>query len=222
MHRTRTLRGAAAVLLSVVLGLGATATFDPGPAPADAAERKSAAAADRKTDGAVVKKTGRGRIAPETLDKDDVLKRRKPSARKASPDKARKPAPAAPAPAATNVYDGQPPVTEKELGAFLQTLPAFRVWARENREEAGPVDAGGKPDFQYSAAAGQWVKDHGWDPRRFFCVMGRMAAALVIVEEGNDMGRNRPRDMPEVRDEELDLTRRNIGSILKVVNTIDH
>ena len=53
----------------------------------------------------------------------------------------------------------------------------------------------------------------GWQPARFFCVMGRLAAALVIVEEGNDMG-SRPADMPSVSNEELALTRRHIGTLL--------
>ena len=53
----------------------------------------------------------------------------------------------------------------------------------------------------------------GWQPARFFCVMGRLAAALVIVEEGNDMG-SRPADMPSVTNEELELARRHLGTLL--------
>ena len=81
--------------------------------------------------------------------------------------------------------------------------------------EQGIVDGGeGKADFLYSDKAAQWVKEKGWDARRFFCVMGRMAAALVMVEEGgNSMAR--PKDMPEVSKAELELARKHLGSILK-------
>lgn len=118
------------------------------------------------------------------------------------------------APQAT-VYDRQPPVTDKELTGFLEVLPRFRAWARESREEAHPVLRNGKADFLYSPRAAEWVRAQGWEPVRFFCVMGRMAAALVIVEEGNDMSGTRPRDMPGVTEEELALARRHLGAMLK-------
>ena len=114
---------------------------------------------------------------------------------------------------ATNVYAGQPAVTEKELLAFAEVLPRFRAWARDGHEEAHPVVRGGKADFLYSPQAAEWVTAQGWQPARFFCVMGRLAAALVIVEEGNDMG-TRPADMPSVSDEELALARRHLGILL--------
>ena len=103
--------------------------------------------------------------------------------------------------AVTTVYDGQGPVEEKELLRFLDVLPQFRNWARENRIEAHPV--------------ARWVEAKGWDARRFFCVMGRMAAALVIVEEGNDL-QVRPKDMPVVDKAEVELARKHLGSLLKV------
>ena len=115
--------------------------------------------------------------------------------------------------AQANVYAGQPPVTEKELLAFTELLPQFRAWAREGREEAHPVLRAGKADFLYSPKAADWVTARGWQPARFFCVMGRLAAALVIVEEGNDMG-SRPADMPSVTNEELELARRHLGILL--------
>lgn len=112
------------------------------------------------------------------------------------------------------VYDKQGDVTEKELLTFLDLLPQFRRWAHASQEEAHPVLRRGKADFLYSDRAAQWVTDHGWDPRRFFCVMGRMAAALVLVEEGgNEMAR--PKDMPPVSKAELELARKHLGSILK-------
>lgn len=117
------------------------------------------------------------------------------------------------APSTANVYAGQPAVTEKELLAFADLLPQFRAWARAAQEEAHPVVRDGKADFLYSPNAAEWVAAKGWQPARFFCVMGRLAAALVIVEEGNDMG-SRPADMPSVTNEELALTRHHIGILL--------
>lgn len=116
--------------------------------------------------------------------------------------------------AVQSVYDKQPDVTEKELLQFLDLLPPFRQWTRAEKEEAHPILRKGKADFLYSDKAAQWVKEKGWDARRFFCVMGRMAAALVMVEEGgNSMAR--PKDMPEVSKAELELARKHLGSILK-------
>ena len=114
------------------------------------------------------------------------------------------------------VYDKQAPVTDKELLSFLDILPHFRAWAKAGNEEAHPVLRNGKADFMYSPKAAAWVQEQGWNPVRFFCVMGRMAAALAIVEEGNDMTGVRPSDMPEVTEGELALVRRHLGTMLKV------
>lgn len=115
----------------------------------------------------------------------------------------------------STVYDRQPPVTEQELTSFIALLPQFRAWARQSREEAHPiVNAAGQPDFQFSAKAASWVKDHGFDPVRFFCVMGRMAAGLAIIEEGNDMPGARPMDMPSVDQQEVSLCRKHLGELL--------
>lgn len=119
---------------------------------------------------------------------------------------------------AATVYDRQPPVTEKELLSFLDVLPHFRAWAKAGNEEAHPVLRNGKADFMYSPKAAAWVQEQGWNPVRFFCVMGRMAAALAIVEEGNDMTGVRSSDMPEVTEGELALVRRHLGTMLKVSN----
>lgn len=118
--------------------------------------------------------------------------------------------------AQNSVYAGQPPITEKELLAFVDILPQFRNWARAQREEAHPVLRGGEADFLFSPRAGEWVSEHGWDAPRFFCVMGKMAAALVIVEEGNDMKGTRPADMPDVAPQELSLARKHLGELLRV------
>lgn len=141
-----------------------------------------------------------------------------PAVRKGTKGKAARPRQAGKArksaAAATNVYAGQPAVTEKEVLAFAEILPRFRAWAREGHEEAHPVVRGGKADFLYSPRAAEWVTGQGWQPARFFCVMGRLAAALVIVEEGNDMRGTRPADMPSVTPEELTLVRRHLGILL--------
>ncbi|MDE5833435.1 MAG: serine/threonine protein phosphatase [Desulfovibrio sp.] len=112
------------------------------------------------------------------------------------------------------VYDNQPPVTEGEINAFVAILPSFRAWARKNGETAHPMlSESGKPDFLYSGAAARWVREHKFEPSRFFCIMGRMAAAMVIVEEGNDFKGTRPVDMPPVAQEELGLVRKHMGSL---------
>ena len=119
------------------------------------------------------------------------------------------------APRAATVYDNEPPVSSKELSDFLDVLPRFRSWAKAGGEEVHPQLTNGKADFLYSPKAADWVQEHGWQPKRFFCVMGRMAAAMVIVEEGNDMSADRPGDMPTVTQGELDLARKNLGSLLR-------
>lgn len=117
----------------------------------------------------------------------------------------------------TTVYDRQPLVTERELGRFLPLLPQFRAWARKNNEDAHPViNPKGQPDFLYSANAGKWVKSHGFEPARFFCIMGRMAAGLAIIEEGNDLPATRPKDMPPVDPAEISLARKHLGELLSV------
>lgn len=117
---------------------------------------------------------------------------------------------------ANTVYDKQPPFTDKELVSFMEILPHFRAWAASSAEEAHPtVSKSGKPDFMYSRKAAEWVKAREWDPARFFSVMGRAAAALAIVEEGNDTMTKKPTDMPQVTESELDLVRRHLASLLR-------
>ncbi len=114
------------------------------------------------------------------------------------------------------VYDRQGPVTEKELTRFLRLLPQFREWASAKNEEAHPFLTKGKPDFKYSAQAAGWIQKQGWDARRFFCVMGRMAAAVVVIEEGNDFKGTRPADMPSVSQKEIELARTHLAELLQV------
>ena len=117
------------------------------------------------------------------------------------------------------VYDNQPPVSDKELVAFMEVLPLFRAWAISSKEDAHPyVNKAGKADFVFSVNAANWVRQRGWEPTRFFCVMGRTAAALTIVEEGNDLVTKRPSDMPTVTEAELELVRRHLATLLKAGN----
>ncbi|MCR4666496.1 MAG: serine/threonine protein phosphatase [Desulfovibrio sp.] len=113
------------------------------------------------------------------------------------------------------VYDNQPKTTEKELLSFLTVLPEFRVWAQSHQEEAHPGLTNGRPDFFYSQNAEKWITSKGWDARRFFCVMGRMAAALVVATEGNDLRGTRPADMPDVSDFETELAHKHLGRMLE-------
>lgn len=115
------------------------------------------------------------------------------------------------------IYANQPPISEKELGPFMELLPRFRIWASKNGEEAHPVvSPNGEPDFIYSQKAAKWVSSQNFDPIRFFCIMGRLAAGLVIVEEGNDYKGTRPADMPPVAPQELNLVRKHLGELLAV------
>lgn len=117
---------------------------------------------------------------------------------------------------AKSVYDDQPPLTNKELVSFIELLPHFRAWAIPNNIKAHPtVNKIGKADFIYSKEAAQWVTSKNWEPARFFSVMGRAAAALAVIEEGNDLLTRRPTDMPTVTDAELHLVRQHLGSLLK-------
>lgn len=151
-----------------------------------------------------------GWVPVETF-KPDVKSRVAPKTR---PQANKQPAASAMEKGAT-VYDKQPLITETELSDFIVLLPQFRTWARRNHEEAHPiVNAAGKPDFKYSAKSADWLKARGFAPVRFFCIMGRMAAGVVIIEEGNDLPAARPADMPPVDSREVALARRHLGELL--------
>lgn len=113
-----------------------------------------------------------------------------------------------------NVYEGQSDFTEEELLRFIRHLPDFRSWLKTSGEKAEPTMKKGKPDFAYSPGAAQWAEFRGWEARRFFCVMGRSAAAMVVVSEGEKEAR-RFRDMPRVSRAECDLVQKHLGELLK-------
>jgi hypothetical protein len=106
-------------------------------------------------------------------------------------------------------------MTEQELLRFIGDLPVYRAWARQARELAHPgLGDDGRPTFVYSAQAAARVKEFGWEPKRFFCVMGRAAAALAMQEHGNP-GTERPVDMPVVSPAEFNLVRRHSAVLIK-------
>ncbi len=112
------------------------------------------------------------------------------------------------------VYDGQPDCTEAELLHFIKDLPDFRAWIRSRGEQARPFFANGRADFRYSRDAADWVTARGWDPRRFFCLMGRTAAAFTVVTEGPETAA-KYRDMPRVSEAECSLIRAHLAELLK-------
>ena len=115
---------------------------------------------------------------------------------------------------AENFYD-QPPITEQELMRFINDLPRYRGWARQAKELAHPgLGKDGRPTFIYSAKAAAKVEEFGWEPKRFFCVMGRAAAALAMQAQGNP-GAERPVDMPIVSPAEWNLVRRHSAALFK-------
>jgi len=115
-----------------------------------------------------------------------------------------------------DVY-AQGPYTEKELVSFMESMPHFLAWARAGKAKVHPVvNAAGKPDFAYTQEAAAKAQELGWDPRRFFCLLGRTAAALYLVEEGTDLMHALPPDMPTVTDAEMALARKHLASLLRL------
>ncbi len=116
---------------------------------------------------------------------------------------------------AATVYENQPPLQEEELLKFIKVFPQFREWAASHGEKAYPKVNQGKADFAYSENAARWVESHGWDPARFFSVMGRAAAALFIVAEGSEVSETPPPDMPSVTQADLNLVRSHFKALLE-------
>lgn len=116
---------------------------------------------------------------------------------------------------AGELYD-QPPFTPAELDKLIDDLPRFRAWVKANGEKVHPVLAtSGKPSFLYSPKTAAQVEQLGWEPGRFFCVMGRAAAALAIIEQGADLTSSPPADMPRVSPAEMDAVRHNLTGLLQ-------
>ena len=112
---------------------------------------------------------------------------------------------------------GQPPFTETELNELVAALPRFRAWVSANGEAPHPaLNADGEPDFLYSPKAAAYLQSMGWKPERFFCVMGRAAAAVAIIQQGNAITTRPPADMPNVSPAELEAVRKHLPAILQV------
>jgi hypothetical protein len=136
----------------------------------------------------------------------------KPAAKTAPATAAAETRTALPAP---DVY-AQNPYTEKELVSFIESMPHFLAWVRVSKAKVHPaVNAAGRPDFAYTPEAAAKVRELGWEPRRFFCLLGRTAAALYRVEEGADLANALPPDMPTVTDAEMALVRKHLASLLR-------
>ena len=86
-------------------------------------------------------------------------------------------------------------------------------------EKAHPiVNEAGEPDFLYSENAAGYIEAAGWKPERFFCIMGRAAAAVAIIQQGDAITKEPPVEMPNVSDDELDVVRRNLPGLLKAIS----
>ncbi|MFR8055502.1 MAG: hypothetical protein ACLU6O_12610 [Bilophila wadsworthia] len=122
-------------------------------------------------------------------------------------------------PASAETLYNQPPFSEKELNQFIADLPRFRAWIKTNKEKAHPiVNEAGEPDFLYSKNAAGYIEAAGWKPERFFCIMGRAAAAVAIIQQGDAITKEPPVEMPNVSDDELDVVRRNLPGLLKAIS----
>jgi len=116
---------------------------------------------------------------------------------------------------APDVY-AQNAYTEKELIRFIESMPHFRAWVQASKAKVHPVvNAAGKPDFTYTPEAAAKARELGWEPRRFFCLLGRSAAALYLVGEGTDLVLALPPDMPTVTDAEMALVRKHLAALLR-------
>ena len=116
---------------------------------------------------------------------------------------------------APDVY-AQDAYTEKELVCFMESMPHFLAWVRTSKARVHPVvNAAGKPDFTYTPEAAAKTRELGWEPGRFFCLLGRTAAALYLVGEGTDFMQALPPDMPTVTEAEMALVRKHLASLLR-------
>lgn len=122
-------------------------------------------------------------------------------------------------PASTETLHSQPPLSKKELNQFIADPPCFRAWIKTNKEKAHLiVNRTGEPDFLYSKNTVGYIEAAGWKPERFFCIMGRAATAVAIIQQGNAITKEPPIEMPNVSDDELDVVRRNLPGLLKAIS----
>ena len=98
-------------------------------------------------------------------------------------------------------------------------MPIFCFGHGSKPTRKGPPDRheAGEPDF-YSKNAAGYIEVAGWKPERFFCIMGRAAAAVAIIQQGDAITKEPPVEMPNVSDDELDVVRRNLPGLLKAIS----
>lgn len=111
----------------------------------------------------------------------------------------------------------QPPFSAAELDRFIDDLPRFRDWLRTQGERVHPVVQKGQPSFVYSEKVARHVQGMGWKPERFFCVMGRSAAALAILEKGKALTDNPPATMPKVSLQEMEHVHNALSPLLRAL-----
>ncbi len=116
---------------------------------------------------------------------------------------------------AESVYENQPPMNDADMVSFIKLLPQFRAWAASQKDASHPSTVDGKADFTYSDAAAEWVKMHNLEPKRFFFVMGKAAAALYLVSEGLGPHSPKPKDMPSVSQGDINLVQKHLPKLLE-------
>ena len=119
---------------------------------------------------------------------------------------------------AASLYD-QPPFSETELHQFAVDFPPFRAWCAAHGEQPeAVVNEKGEPGIVYSPQAAAYLRAAGWRPERFFCVFGRVAAAVAVVGQEGRITEPMPLEMPGVSGDEIDLVRRNLQELLTIRN----
>lgn len=117
-------------------------------------------------------------------------------------------------------FYAQPPMSEAELARFIDSFPAFKAWSRKTGDRPAPsLDASGNPAFTWSEGAAAKARELGWQPERFFFVLGKAAACLAVIENGEDYSaKARPPDMPSVSKEEVAAVQRHLVSLLRTTS----
>lgn len=117
-------------------------------------------------------------------------------------------------------FYAQPPMAEAELARFIDSFPAFKAWSRTTGDRPAPsLDASGNPGFTWSEGAAAKARELGWQPERFFFVLGKAAACLAVIENGEDYSaKARPPDMPPVSKEEVAAVQRHLVSLLRTTS----
>ena len=117
-------------------------------------------------------------------------------------------------------FYAQPPMREEELARFIDGFPAFKAWSRKTGDRPAPsIDATGTPGFTWSDGAAAKARELGWQPERFFFVLGKAAACLAVIENDEDYSaKARPPDLPAVSKEEVALVQRHLVSLLRATS----